>query len=231
MSGTGVVEAASAPHGHVGILPRSVGSYERRKAYTLKYSTLLLGLLVTAACSSSGGLQSTGPGTHEITRFAVLHEGPEISATVVHPSGKRSLGEEWLTVAVEVTGTRGSEPVVIRRGDVSLRTPDGRRLRMISQNEFRENYPRLMIPVERTLANLPLLDRYKLNRDVPCEQWFFAAPPRMIAFDEIPISSSQICSGPLIFKVPGGIQPGRWRLIIELRESRANIPFMLELDE
>ena len=90
---------------------------------------------------------------------------------------------------------------------------------------------RLQIPVERTLANLPLLDRYKLSRDVPCEQWFFAAPPRMIAFDEIPLSSSQICSGPLIFKVPGGIQPGRWRLIIELEESRADIPFMLELDQ
>ena len=198
---------------------------------TMNPSALMLGVLATAACVSSTGLQSTGPGTHEITRFAVLHEGPEIAATVVHPSGKRSLGEEWLTVAVEVTGTLGSEPVVIRRGDVSLRTPDGRRLRMISQNEFRSNYPRFKIPTERTLANLPLLDRYKLNRDVPCEQWFFAAPPRMIAFDEIPISSSQICSGPLIFNVPGGIQPGRWRLIIGLRESRADIPFELYAED
>ena len=197
----------------------------------MKFSTLLLGVLATAACASSTGPQSAEPGTQEITRFAVLHEGPEVAAIVVHPSGKRSLGEEWLTLAVEITGTRGSGPVVVRRGDISVRSPDGRRLTPTSQNEFRENYPRLMIPVERALQNLPLLDRYKLNRDVPCEQWFFAAPPGMIAFDEIPLSSSQICSGPLIFKVPGGIQPGRWRLIIELEESRADIPFVLELDE
>jgi len=197
----------------------------------MKYSALLLAFLVTTACTSSGGLQTTGPGTHEITRFAVLHEGPEIAAIVAHPSGKRSLGEEWLTLAVEVTGTQGSKPVVIERSDISVRTPDGRRLTPISQNEFRGNYPRLKIPVERTLANLPLLDRYKLSRDVPCNQWFLTAPPGTITFDEIPLSSSQICSGALIFKVPGDIQPGRWRLIIELVESRADIPFMLELDQ
>jgi hypothetical protein len=52
----------------------------------------------------------------------------------------------------------------------------------------------------------------------------------MLSFDEIPINSAQICSGPLAFKVPGGIQPGRWRLIIELQESRADIPFTLELN-
>ena len=197
----------------------------------VKYSTLLLALLATAACASSERPGATGPGTSEITRFAVLHEGPEIAAIVAHPSGKRSLGEEWLALAVELTCTRDSGPVVVRRGDISLRSPDGRRLRPISQDEFRGNYPRLQIPTERSLANLPLLDRYELGRDLPCNRWFIVAPPRMLTFDEIPLSSSQICSGPLVFKVPGGIQPGRWRLIIELEESRADIPFVLELDE
>jgi len=208
-----------------------MGSCEGRKAQIVKYSTLLLTLLVTAACASSGGLQTTGPGTQQITRFAVLHEGPEIAAIVAHPSGKRSVGGEWLTLAVELTAMEGAGPVVVKRSNITVRSPDGRRQTPISQNEFRGNYPRLQIPTERTLANLPLLDRYKLSRDVPCNRWFFAAPPEMLALDEIPLSSSQICSGPLIFKVSGGIQPGRWRLIIELEESRADIPFMLELDQ
>ena len=201
---------------------------EERRA-TMKNSTLLLALLVTAACAGSGGLQTTGPGTLEITRFAVLHEGPELVATVAHPSGKRSVGEEWLVLAVELTAEQGSGPVVIDRSDVSVRTPNGRRLTLVSQNEFRENYPRLQIPVERTLSNLPLLERYKPGTYAPCPRWFFVLPPRMLAFDEIPISSSQICSGPLIFKVSGGIQPGRWHVIIELEESTADIPFLLEL--
>jgi hypothetical protein len=200
-------------------------------AHIVKFSTLLIVLFVTASCASSGGLQTTGPGTLEVTRFAVLHEGPEVAAILVHPSGKRSLGEEWLTLAIEITAIRGSGPIIVRRDDITVRTPSGRRLKPVSQNEFRSNYPRLQIPVERTLANLPLLDRYKLSRDVPCNRWFFAPPPGTITFDEIPLSSSQICSGPLIFKVPGGVQPGRWRLIIDLQESRADIPFNLELDE
>jgi len=197
----------------------------------VKYSALLLATLVASACASSTGTYDAQTGTREITRSVVLHEGPELAATVARSSGKRNLGEEWLVLAVELTATEGAGPFIVQRSDITVRGPGGRRFTPVSQNEFRENYPRLQIPTERTLANLPLLDRYKLSRNVPCTQWFFAAPPAMLAFDEIPISSSQICSGPLIFSVPGGVQPGRWRLIIELQESRADIPFTLELND
>jgi hypothetical protein len=161
----------------------------------------------------------------------VFHDGTQLAAVVVHPSARRSVGEEWLALAVELTAQQGSGPLVVSRADITIRTPSGRRLRPVSQDEFRRNFPRLQIPVERSLASLPLLDRYKPSRDVPCSRWFLAEPPGMLTFDEIPISSAQICSGPLAFKVAGGIQPGRWRLVIELEESRADIPFMLELDE
>ena len=49
--------------------------------------------------------------------------------------------------------------------------------------------------------------------------------------DEMPISSFQVCAGPLVFRVPGGIQPGRWRLVIELEESKADIPFEIEIED
>lgn len=208
-----------------------MGFYEGRKAHIVKYPTLVLAILVIAGCASSTGPYDDQTGTTEVTRFAVLHEGPEIAAIVARSSGERSIGEEWLVLAVELTAMEGAGPVVVKRGDITVRRPDGRRVMAVSQNEFRENYPRLQIPTERALANLPLLDRYKLSRDQPCTQWFFAVPPAVLTFDEIPISSSQICSGPLFFQVPGAIQAGRWRLIIELQESRADIPFMLELDE
>ena len=197
----------------------------------MKNSALLLGMLVIAACASTTGTYDDQTGTREVTRFAVFHEGPEIAAIVARSSGERTVGNEWIVLGVEITATEGAGPVVVKRGDIALRSPDGRRMMMASQNEFRENYPRLQIPTERTLANLPLLDRYKLSRDAPCTQWFFAAPPAVLTYNEIPISSSQICSGPLYFQIPGAIQAGRWRLIIELQESRADIPFMIELSE
>jgi hypothetical protein len=194
-----------------------------------KYIVLAVALVAVAACASSGWTPPDETGTRVTSRSSVFHDGPQIAATVVHPSAERSVGEEWLVLAVELTAQQGSGPFVVRRSDITLRTPDGRRLTVLSQDEFRGTYPRFQIPVERALSYLPLLDRYKPGRDVPCNRWFLAPPPGMLTFDEIPISSSQICSGPLAFEVPGGAQPGRWRLIIELEESRADIPFLLEL--
>jgi len=45
------------------------------------------------------------------------------------------------------------------------------------------------------------------------------------------IGRNEECSGPLVFSVPGGVQPGRWRLVIDLEESRVDLPFELELDD
>jgi hypothetical protein len=208
-----------------------VGFYEGRKAHIVKNSILLLCMLVIAGCATSSNPGTDQLGTRQIHANAVLHQGPEVAAVLVHPSGKKSLGEEWLVLATEVTAARGGGAVVIYREEISLRTPDGHRLPLISQGDFRGNYPKFKIPVERTLAYLPLLDRYEFSRVVPCERWFLTAPPQLLAFDDIPLSSSQICSGPLVFKVPGAVQPGRWRLIIELEESRVDIPFELYTDE
>lgn len=197
----------------------------------MKSSAAILGLLVFTGCATSSTPDSDEQGSRRIQANAVLHQGPEVAAMLVHPSGKKSLGEEWLVLAAEVTGARDGGGVIVNRDAISLRTPDGRRLPLISQDEFRSNYPRFMIPVERTLAYLPLLDRHAFSREVPCSRWFLVSPPALQAFDEVPLSSSQICSGPLVFRVPGGVQPGRWRLIIELQESRADVSFTLELDD
>lgn len=197
----------------------------------MKSTTILLGLFLILGCTTSSTHLVDGTGSRQIQNNAMLHKGPEIAAALVYPSGDTSVGEEWLVLAAEATTAQNAGSVVLERDQISLRTPDGRRLAMVSQDEFRSNYPRLKIPVERTLAYLPLLHRYAFSSEVPCRRWFLVPPPGLQAFDEVPLSGAQICSGPLIFAVPGGVQPGRWRLIIELQESRADIPFLLELDE
>jgi len=193
----------------------------------MKLSTLLLGLVLITGCATSSGPDASGPATREIHRNAVLHEGPELVAVVAYLQGENSSAEERLILAVELTSPRGSGPNVVSRGDISVRTPDGRRLPLISQDEYRRRFARIRIPVERTLDFLPLLYRYEPSR-LPCDRWFLVSPPQNVAFDEIPMNSSQTCAGPLVFSVPVGVQPGRWHLVIELEESRADIPFFLE---
>jgi len=196
----------------------------------LKLSTLLTALLLITGCATSPEPSASDPGTREIHRNAVLHEGPELVAAITYLQGKNSVAEERLILGVELTSPRGSGPNVVSRNDISLRTPDGRRLALISQDEYRRSFARMRIPVERTLDFLPLLYRYLPTR-LPCDRWYLVSPPENIAFDEIPINSSQTCSGPLVFSVPGGVQPGRWRLVVELEESRADIPFIIEIED
>ena len=195
----------------------------------LKLSTLLTALLLITGCATTSEPSASDPGTREIHRNAVLHEGPELVAAVTYLQGKNSVAEERLILGVELTSPRGSGPNVVSRSDISIRTPDGRRLALISQDEYRRSFARMRIPVERTLDFLPLLYRYLPTR-LPCDRWYLVSPPENIAFDEIPINSSQTCSGPLVFSVPGGVQPGRWRLVVELEESRADIPIIIEIE-
>ncbi len=195
----------------------------------LKSSTVLFGLLLTSGCASSPGTPTNRPATGPIHSNAVFYDGPDLVATVAYMRGKNIVAEEWLILAAEFTSKRGRGPMVINRDDIAVLTPAGGRLGLISQDEFWSNTPRFQIPVERTLNYLPLLYRFEQNR-VPCGRWYLVDPSLAIAYDEITVSSFEQCSGPLIFEVPGGVQPGRWRLVIELEESRADIPFVIEVE-
>jgi hypothetical protein len=187
---------------------------------------LVFSLLVISACATSSGPGTTEPGTREVSRYAVIHEGPELAVALGFYQATRSLGDEWLIVAVELTAASGGGRAIVNRSDISVITPDGRRLALVDQEEFRDNYGSFRVALERALRSLPILGRYE-NSQMPCDRWFLVGPFGGFAYDEIPVNTFQLCSGPLVFKVAGGIQPGRWRLIIELEESRVDIPFEL----
>ena len=96
--------------------------------------------------------------------------------------------------------------------------------------KMEENYAKIRITVERAMRSLPILGRYD-DPQMPGERWFLAGPFAGFDYEEVYVNTFNICDGPLVFAVAGGIQPGRWRLIIELEESRVDIPFELYADE
>jgi hypothetical protein len=189
----------------------------------------MLALLVLTGCATSSGPGITEPDTREVSRYAVVHEGPELTVALGFHNATRSIGDEWLIVAVEFTAAAGGERTIVDHSDILVITPDGRRLALVSQEEFRENYAGFRVALERSLRSLPILGRYDRSQ-MPCDRWFLVGPFGGFAYEEVPVNTFQLCSGPLVFKVVGGIQPGRWRLIIELQESRVDIPFELEAD-
>ena len=192
--------------------------------------TIALILLLCTGCATSSGPGTTEPDTREVSRYAVIHEGPELTVALGFHLATRSIGDEWLIVAVELTAAAVGGRTVVNHSDISVFTPDGRRLVLVSQEEFRENYGDIRVAVERSLRSLPILGRYDRSQ-MPCDRWFLQDPFGGFAYDEIPVNTFQVCSGPLVFRVVGGVQPGRWRLIVELEESRVDIPFNLEAED
>ena len=45
------------------------------------------------------------------------------------------------------------------------------------------------------------------------------------------VTKNQLCVGLLFFPVKGGIQPGNWKMIVDFEETRAEVPFTLEVKE
>jgi hypothetical protein len=187
-------------------------------------------LVFITGCATSSTPGDSDYGTHVLSRNAVVHEGPELVASVAYLQGRSSVAEEYLVLGVEFSGARGGRPLVIDRNQITVRTPDGRRLSLISEQDYRKAFPTLRVTIQRTMAFLPVLHLTHPTQ-VGCGRWFLATEFGDLTYDQIPVNAMGVCSGPLVFRVHGGVQPGRWRLVIELEESIADIPFVIELNE
>lgn len=189
---------------------------------------LCFSTVVISTCSTSS--DRVDGGVRETSRYSVVYEGPELQATVRHYQAERDLGGDWLILVAHLRGTHSGGITKISRKDISVRTPDGRRLPLITQTEFRKVYAEIHSGIRRATSTTAPLWTYGRNAR-PCDRWFLAEPMGGFAQDEIAINTFEVCWGPLVFQVPGGVQPGRWRLVIELVESNADIPFELEVGE
>jgi len=186
--------------------------------------TIVLVALATGGCTTS---VDVADGVRQTGDDLFIYEGPEVEAVVRTSQADRDLGEDWLLLAIQIRATPGVGIVAIERTAIAVRTPDGRRLPLISQEEFRKKYSELHARTRRAQLSAPPKAPWE-NGLRRCDRWLFVAPTDGFATDELHLDSFEYCYGPLVFMVPGGIQPGRWRLIIELEESRVDIPFEIE---
>jgi hypothetical protein len=190
-------------------------------------AVIVLASLTASACTTDVKL---GGGVRQHGSHLFTYEGPEMEAVLSTHQVSGQLGDSWLVLAVELQSSPGGGATTVRRSEISARTPDGRRLPLVEQAEYRKSYGRVRIAVERALAALPTIGRFD-SAQMPCDRWFLADPLAGFAYEEIVINTFQTCRGPLVFHVPGGIQPGRWRLVVELEESTFDIPFEVEAPE
>lgn len=194
------------------------GAAVTRQAFAVVLTVLLGSACTTATRSRTGEVEQVSPSV-------VRSESGPLMVLLSFRHAERHLGDEWLILVAALTG--GTTSTTVARQDISVRGPDGIRYPLPSQRAFREAYPQLHVGLRSADVATALQQPFSGLRE-PCERWFFAGPWESFGYDELDLTTFRVCSGPLVFLVPGGVQPGRWVLEIGLEETTVRIPFVLE---
>lgn len=182
---------------------------------------------VHLGCGSGSpkAVHSTKPGVTQIGDTMMRSVGVDLEAILGYKFASSSLGDEWLVVDLALTSWKG-ESIEVKQEAISVVTPDGRRIPLPTQKEFIAAYPETQSLLRRAAIASQPLEATRGGRR-PCELDFLRLPGTGTTRTAIWINDRQLCVGMLAFPVTGGIQPGRWRLDIELEESDLQIPFDL----
>jgi hypothetical protein len=167
--------------------------------------------------------------TGEFVRVAYNNEG---YATLGYRVANDSVGDEWMLLEVGLTLQRGVKNYTLKREHLSVKTPDGSKVALATQEEFNK-------------ANLRALDRrasmvrdsisyFPVSANRACTMNFFADPgggPRGLAFNEVELGWDRACVGRVYFQIPGGIQTGQHWLEVQFAESVVQVPFRIMTEE
>ena len=107
---------------------------------------------------------------------------------------------------------------IAREHDVTLSLGDGLRPGCLADATDKAQLAEL-----RTLGELT--ERAWAN----CVQVMIEGPGH-VPFDQVEVNDLRVCADRLFFKIPGGIQPGRYVFGIALEESDIRLPFTLEAE-
>lgn len=183
-------------------------------------------LVLVAGCTTSSLISPERPVVEQVGQFVVRAGSGDIWAVVDYRYAAQSLGSEWLIVEVAVTASDGRR-FRVSRSDIFLREPSGARIPLPTQSEFSLAYNDLRGAFRHAGVAASPLQAYLPSNRRPCAFQFFATPGSGITFDEVEINDRRACFARLPFHVPGGSQPGRWVLGIDLAESELRVPFDL----
>lgn len=157
--------------------------------------------------------------------WRIWYTSPDLRAEVEYHWADLHPGDEWLILKFSVSaGTTGVAS--INRKDVKVKTPDGSIIELPSQAEFRGVRGSMEVAFEQQNIWGPSPSRFR-NSYLRIVDWFFSPPGATFHREFIAPGPRQYCSGPLVFQIPGGVQPGEWTLIIDRKKTRDEIPFVL----
>ena len=197
-------------------------------------SLLVLGLLCVMAvgCSTTTPAMPkkiTEPLIDQPGRYLVRYRDTAIEIVIDTKFASNNIAESWLILNTAMSGMTGATTKV-DSDLISVRTPDGRTIPMPTYREFNTAFTAELASAAKraALASDPLDFTRGGRRD--CLIDFFPIPGSgRSSRTALNVSKNELCVGMLYFPVRNGVQPGRWKLIVEFEETLAEVPFILEV--
>jgi hypothetical protein len=189
----------------------------------MTFAALLLVVATINGCSSATPTDT--PGVERLGQYVLKQFGPELWTVLGYRFADSKLGEEWMILEIGLSSP-GGQVAKVTREDVFLRTPSGATVHLPTQEEFNDAYGKLRPTIAAANVNRDPLDYFPQSR-IECEIQFFVTPGQGVSFDEVTVNDKRACFGRLYFKIPGGVQAGRWVFGIDQPESEIRIPFDL----
>ncbi len=186
-------------------------------------ASIVIATAILTGCASS--VPTDTPGVEQLGQYVLRQEGPEVDMILGYKFAALNPGSEWLILEVALSSPNRATADIVR-DKVFVRTPAGVRVPLATQAEFGDEYPELRPTIKKADIAADPLDYFPPNRR-PCQLQLFTAPGAGVVFDELSLNDRRACSGRLYFKVPGGVQSGRWTLGVDLEESTVRVPFTI----
>lgn len=184
-----------------------------------------IGLVMAAVVGFVGCSSATpteDPGIDRVGKYIVMNKGSQAEVAIGYRYAQQSLGADWLLLEVAATSPP-KQTAVMKREKISVKTPSGETVLLATQREFNEAYGTLQSMLQAASVVRDPMDYWPPRKDF-CEIRFFREPGTAVSFDEVSINDFRACEGRFLFNIPGGVQAGRYVLVMDLDKSTVEIP-------
>ena len=157
-------------------------------------------------------------------RAIVEFSSPEVKAVAAYEYSRNNHRGPWLLIEFAVMA---KDRIAIHRDQISLLTPNERRIPLASQQEFLDAQGELNQLLQNATVSRRPLGLYFVIRLQPTIQ-FFSFPGRIV-HDDFITNQDEAAGGDLFFKSPDGRwASGEYRLRLNHEKAKADLPITLE---
>src|SRR5262245_22413348 len=163
-------------------------------------------------------------------RFIRAAYNNEVYAIIGYKTANLSVGQEWLLLDVGLALRDGVPSQTLKREGLSLETPDGKKVPLATNTEYRK--ANLDALERRAQTSRDSINYFPPNARTVQRLGFFAdLDQRASAWDQVELGFQHGSVGQLFFHVPGGIKHGQHWLNVQFKGSLVRVPFRILTEE